>query len=409
MTTFPEIVMPSSQNHLSICIVSHNAYRAISGGESGAIGGVEWQTSLTARWLAARGHRVTMLTWDEGGPSEECFDGVRVMKICRQTAGLPGLRFFYPKWTRLVNAMRRADADVYYHNCGECFTGQIALWCRRNRKAFVFSSANDTDCDPALPDLKSVGERVLYRYGLRHAHARVVQTETQRLRLRAEFGLDAVRIPMPCSGASEEDFAQRQHPGSGRVLWIARLTRQKRPDRFLDLVQASPELQFDFVGPAVNEPYSQAVCKRATTLSNVTVHGALPRPRVADLYRRASLLCCTSDYEGFPNTFLEAWSHGLPIVSTFDPDGLIAKRRLGVIAKDSLEMKEAIHSLLRSPATYREMSHNARRYYWENHRVETILPQFERLFQGAAQAVGRRQLRAKERACPSVIPGVPNQ
>lgn len=51
----------------SIFIVSRNAYRAMSGVGRGVLFlGGEWQTSLTAKWLAARGYRVSMLTWDEG-------------------------------------------------------------------------------------------------------------------------------------------------------------------------------------------------------------------------------------------------------------------------------------------------------------------------------------------------------
>ena len=30
-----------------------------------------------------------------------------------------------------VGHRRRADADVYYHNCAEYVTGQVALWSRR--------------------------------------------------------------------------------------------------------------------------------------------------------------------------------------------------------------------------------------------------------------------------------------
>ena len=67
-----------------------------------------------ARWLAARGYPVQMLTWDEGQPDEIEIDGVRVFKICRLDGGLVGLRFFHPRWTGLVRAMRRADADLYY-------------------------------------------------------------------------------------------------------------------------------------------------------------------------------------------------------------------------------------------------------------------------------------------------------
>ena len=54
------------QKVLHICIVSHNGYGAISGGTIGFIGGVERQTSLLARWLVGRGHKVSFLTWDEG-------------------------------------------------------------------------------------------------------------------------------------------------------------------------------------------------------------------------------------------------------------------------------------------------------------------------------------------------------
>ena len=34
--------------------------------------------------------------------------------------------------------MNRANADVYYHNCCEAETGEVALWCKSHRKKFVF-------------------------------------------------------------------------------------------------------------------------------------------------------------------------------------------------------------------------------------------------------------------------------
>lgn len=61
---------------------------------------------------------------------------------------------------------------------------------------------------------------------------------------------------------------------------------------------------------------------RARSLSNVRLHGRIAeRAALAELYRGAALLCCTSSLEGFPNTFLEAWSHGLPVVTTSTPTG----------------------------------------------------------------------------------------
>lgn len=369
----------TTERRASICIVSHNAYGAITGGDSGFIGGVEWQTSLLARWLAGRGHEVSMLTWDEGGPAEENIDGVRVIKICRQASGIKGVRFFHPKWTRLVSAMREANADTYYHNCSECVTGQIALWCRRNGRAFIFSLASDADCDPCLQELETWRERVLYRYGLRCADRTIAQTETQKDRLLANFGVESTVIPMPCPGPSAEDFSPPD-PTSNRVLWIGRVCRVKRPDRLLELAQSMPDLQIDVVGPIYTDTYAQSVMDRARNIPNITVHGAVPRKRVYDFYKSALLLCSTSDYEGFPNTFLEAWSYGLPVVTTFDPNSLIVRHDLGIVTGNVQELIDGIRTLAASPSLFQDKSRNARRYYQANHTPEAALSRFESLF-----------------------------
>jgi glycosyltransferase involved in cell wall biosynthesis len=368
-----------------ICIVSHNGYGAISGAREGFIGGVEWQTSLLARWLAKRKHEVSFLTWHEGGPAEELIDGVRVIKICRQTDGLPGLRFFHPKWSGLIAALQKADAEVYYHNCGECVTGQIALWCGRNHRAFVFTAANDTDCNPQLPEFTYLKDRILYRIGLRRADRIVVQTETQRGMLQQGFGLDSTVIPMPCQHPTDAPTHGRPSPPSNRVLWLARVCPQKRPDRLVDLARICPEFEFDMVGPHYQDPLSRKAVEEAMGLANVIVHGPLAREKVQALFTKAACFLSTSDYEGFPNTFLEAWSQGVPIVSTFDPDQVIARHGLGSIAADVPNLAASLRCLLGNPATYQRASENALAYFGSNHALEEVQPRFERVLMEAAE------------------------
>ena len=48
---------------MKICIVAHFAYGALTGEETGHIGGVERQTALFSNWLAERGHTVSVITW----------------------------------------------------------------------------------------------------------------------------------------------------------------------------------------------------------------------------------------------------------------------------------------------------------------------------------------------------------
>jgi glycosyltransferase involved in cell wall biosynthesis len=364
----------------SVCIISHNAYGAMTGGRSGHIGGVERQTSMLAKWLVEQGYEVSMLTWDEGGPAEERIDGVRIIKICRKGAGLPFVRFFHPKWTGLISAMNRANADVYYHNCCEAETGEVAMWCKSHGKKFVFSTACDTDCQRDLTVLETPLERMLYRRGIKLARQIIVQTQTQNRLLRENFRLDSVVIPMPCPLLAQMEI--RPAPGSGaRILWIARVCEQKRPDRLLDLAKACPELTFDMVGPLYSDDYAQRVAARAKTMPNVQVHGPVPREKLDSLYKNAACFCSTSDFEGFPNTFLEAWGYGLPVVSTFDPDSIIQKHQLGMVAEDVPKLASALRSLLQSPARFAEIGRNARQYAFDHHRPEAVMPQFEEVFQ----------------------------
>lgn len=379
--------IPENQTRPRICFVAHYAYGAMAGGDSGHIGGVERQMSLMARRFAQRGYPVSLVTWDEGQDDGLTIDGVQIFKMCRLKAGWPGLRFFWPRWTSLASALKRADADVYYHNCGEYVTGQVALWCRKHRRQFVYSVASDPDCDPKLPVMHTFRERLLYRYGLTHADVVIVQTNKQQEMLRAHFNKESVIIPMPCAGPSKEEYGQfeAERTVSNRVLWVGRLCEVKRLDRLLDLAEACPGYGFDVVGPEDGSELTRRHCARAEGIANVTLHGPASLDRVSQFYRSASVLCCTSDYEGFPNTFLEAWSHGVPVVSTVDPDGLIEGKGLGAIGTSVSELADGLERMLGSPDRWREASASARRYYAQNHAVDHVMDRFATVF---AQTTG---------------------
>ncbi len=376
----------------SICIVAHFAYGAIGGERDGHFGGVERQVSLLAAWLVSRGYRVSLLTWDEGPPGDEIIGGIDVIKMCRRDAGVRGLRFFHPRWTSLCRAMRKADADLYYQNCAEYVTGQVALWCRRNGRPFVYSVASDPDCDPSLPKLRTMRERILYRYGLRHAGGVIVQTHRQQRMVKRGFGVDARILPMACPEPSESrtEAAGKVDSNGFRVVWVGRLSRIKRPEMFIEIARTTPDVSFEIVGaPDREDDYSSSLRRMAELLPNLKLRGRVTRERMAAVYRGASALCCTSESEGFPNTFLEAWGHGLPVVSTFDPDDLIASRELGLVVTDVESSRSALRKLAGDRELRRTISENARKFFLENHTIESVMPQFEEVFLEVAGS-GRR-------------------
>ena len=341
-----------------------------------------------ARWLAARAFDVDMVTWHEGQADGSYHRGVRVRTLCRREAGLPGLRFVHPRWTSLNSALGRARADVYYYNCGDMGLGQIGLWCRRKRVKLVYSVASEPDCDPRLPSLRDVRERILYRYGLHRASRIITQTHRQQRLLREGFGVDSIVLPMPCEFPSRPSDPLRAPDPAGRtrVLWVGRFSSEKRLEWLLDLAARHPRVLFDVVGgPNSESPQSRALANRAAGCANVTLHGRRPPHDLPGLYDGAHVLCCTSTYEGFPNTFLEAWSRGLPVLTTFDPDDVVRRHGLGWTAQTLDELSDRLAGLPGDPDGWRVRSEAAVRHYREHHELDRAMERFVEVFAEVAR------------------------
>lgn len=370
-----------------LCIVAHNAYRALTGRGMGHIGGIERQTAIMSSWLAKQGWDVSVLVWSPSGDSVETAGGVRLIGICPPNSGVRGIRFFHPRMTALIHAMDKADADIYYHNTAEYVTGVIASWAHRRRKKFVFSCASDSDVNPALPSIPQRLSKYLYRRGLRLADRIFVQTARQQRALETGFGLPGKVLPMPCPLATSRDAKPDRPTGRPRAAWIGRLDPVKRFGLLLEVAEKLPEMTFDVAAANTSgAEYESRVGtlrelhSRALKMNNINWLGAVPHDRIGEVYRNAHFLCCTSKYEGFPNTFLEAWGHGRPVVSSFDPDNLIQSRGLGAYATTAGEFVAALRSLADPGGAWHETSLRCRDYFFTTHAIDVAMPRFEQEF-----------------------------
>jgi len=226
-------------------------------------------------------------------------------------------------------------------------------------------------------------ERVFCRYGLRRANLVIAQTVTQQKLLRENFGIDSTVIPScapdyrRCRGGAD---AVASNLGR-RLLWIGAFTPIKRLELLLDIAEQNQDLQFDVIGDCNSElEYVQCLRSRAKSMPNVHLHGTVAHAHVQQFYQRTAALICTSRAEGFPNIFVEAWSHSLPIVSTFDPDNLIVKNELGIVAQDVKGLASGTRTLLGDSQRWQRVSEAARQYYLGNHTVDAVMTQFEKVF-----------------------------
>src|SRR4051812_34678991 len=112
-----------------ICIVGTDSYGMLSGeGDLKYIGGEAVQHVLLARAWRDLGHDVSIIVHDEGQGARRVFDGITAIAAHTRNGGIPGLRFFHPRASKLVGALSDADADVYYQSPAGVNTGFTAWY-----------------------------------------------------------------------------------------------------------------------------------------------------------------------------------------------------------------------------------------------------------------------------------------
>lgn len=229
-----------------------------------------------------------------------------------------------------------ADADIYVAFGAAEYNANLADWCKASDRPLLLFAGSDVDFSA---DYRP-GNRARNIWGSRcdrcfdsvvGATALVVQTENQRRWARERYGRDADVVVNPVAVDELTD-----HPDAGQFLWIGKAVKNKRPDLALAVAQACPGQAFVMILNDVgNGLFEQIVRDKG---SNVEVVRSVAPDKLKSYFGRARALVCTSDFEGFPNTFLDAGCFGVPVLSlSVDPDGLVARERGGVVTNGNLD------------------------------------------------------------------------
>lgn len=365
--------------HVAFISETKATYGLLTGQGADVVGGAEVQQTLLASELLKLGYSVTFLVADFGQPEKVVTsDGIALIKT-RPPGGQSNNPIQYlADIRRLFRAMDAADADIYYQRTSATITGITAAFCKLRSKLFVFSIASNMDLDGTARKLLKPHFHVLYQFGLRHARAIIVQTDDQKELLKRNFRRDGIVIRSTYSRPTEEEAALERNG----ILWVGNFRHVRRPELFLDLAERLPEYQFIMVGGSwLSEPLLFDEMKaRAKSISNIKLVGAVPYDHVGYYFGAAKLFVNTSSIEGFPNTYLQAWSRGLPIVATFDADGLISKHHLGCHCDSLDELADAARDFMEDETLRSEAGRRAMKYVEENHSIEAVTAAYDALF-----------------------------
>ncbi len=344
----------------------------------GITGGAERQAYLLAKELAERGNEVYFITSNPmGKPKEETDSGIRVLRVLKRRGKLqfldyPGiLRYLFD----IAPDVAVSRIRFYYL--------PISLYAVLKRKVSV-AFVPENSLSLPFPEVRKVlrdvkGTKVwkvplyllhafvldlLSQAGLVLSRRIIVQNEEQRENVRRFFFRESYKLPSifvpPEVGVEKER--------TPLIVWVGNARNVKRPEEFLSLARRLPNYRFVMVGRKTEQFMG--------LVPNLTAMGEVPHREALKWIARAWVLVNTSEEEGFPNVFLEAW-YLRTVVLTYgaDPDGLVSSG-LGIKVSGTDEAEARLRELLSDEDRMETLRERGYMYVVETHLPEVVVPRF---------------------------------
>jgi glycosyltransferase involved in cell wall biosynthesis len=332
-------------------------------------GGAERQLYYNVKALRESGAAVTVLclTTGEFWESRLAALGARVVWVGQSRNRVALL-------LRIVRELRAARPDLVQSQ--HLYTNlYVVAAARILRLPEVGAIRNDSP-----PEVQACG-RVMGRLSLRAPRVVAANSMTAiRSALRTGLRRGPFRFLPNVVDTNEFRPMPRSDQRPFTVVFVGRLVRQKRVDRFLSVLaevvrRSTMPISAMIVGSG---PERTRIEEQARSL------GLLPgvvtlREAVGDaapIYASADLLVNTSDFEGTPNVVLEAMSCGLPIVATpcGDVPEIVRHGESGYVvdAGDEEAMVQLILGLAGNTALRAEMGRAARAHIEATRSLERL-------------------------------------
>ena len=326
-------------------------------------GGVERMITTMMNEMVARGHDVSLLSWDSKD-ARSFYPLDPSITWHKLDTGSPeqkaSLKLRLQRMPRVRKAVKEIKPDLIM-----CFASGIFLSMRVFLAGFTI---------PMIAAERNAPSRFQFLSGRRKEIGSLwladsVTVQFERYKLDYPQGLREKITAIPNPVKQRTSFAapegQDKHPKV--LLCVARLSYQKNLQALLqafsNLSPDFPDWRLEIAGDGEDQAKIEVCLSGLDHADQIKFLG-----RISDteaLYLNAHLFCLPSRWEGFPNALAEALSHGLPAVGYKDCAGtadLIVDGECGVLAAgngDVTSLEAALRSLMADDALRARMGQAA--------------------------------------------------
>ncbi len=355
---------------MNITIVSLWAQKLFRKEEPQPFGGAELQLVLLAREMVKLpGVNIRFITRGQGSWEKFESEGIEVHKlpyrINRFTRSMLGF------WDCL-NSCSKIPSDVYIQRGGGFETGITGHAAYKTNKPFLFMTSSTWDVDGTHEKERGFLYGRAYMHGFNRASSIITQTDHQHDLLMKNYNRSSLvlRSAHPIPSVLPENREG--------VLWVGRCEPCKNPGLFLNLAEKMPDVPCTMVCPPANlEEMFEEIKTKAASINNLRFLPGVSFDETERLFASHRIMVNTSTQEGYPNTYVQSFKWGAPVVTAlFDPDSIIERNGMGLRTGDDVEaMKRSVLALLSDNERWDAYSRNARNFACEQHDARKIAAQ----------------------------------
>lgn len=331
---------------------------------SGKVAGIPLQMSIWVRMFMAHNWEVYCIT---NRVDERTINGISFFGI--QTSAIMGKMHlsFLHELIQYIRIFAKYRPDISVERGATHKLLVLSVLCRLFNCKFIFFGASDNDFIPGKEYVaKRYFDMIRYHIGLRSMHFFVTQNSSQQKLLKNNYGKNSLIIPN-ISILKINDCTRKSYD----AIWVSNMWPIKRAELFLQLASENQEKKFAIVGGAIDNQYYHSIEEKSKSIANITFCGPKSFDEVTRLMSESKLLVCTSEFEGFPNTFLQAWSQKVPILSTVNPNNVFDCYHVGYYVEAFEDLNKRFQQLIYDERSYTDMKHSIKDYFTENHSAES--------------------------------------
>lgn len=260
--------------------------------------------------------------------------------------GIPIIKYFYYYMPTIFAAVKKFSPDIIIQSCSGLQTGIMAFIAKLLNIPFVYRAASDRDSDRRYKKNLPWYASIAYRYGLKNASIILAQNNYQYQNFKKKYINSSIHIIHNPFDVNNSVPYLNHREKRKYIAWLGVFKHAKNIPLLYEIAKKLPQIPFHIAGMPSKTIDSETALtlKLLRQLPNVNLVGYIRRKNIMQFLSKSVALLSTSHFEGFSNSFLEALFTGTPLIvpKRIDPDFIIRKHKLGLVANHDSELSSLI-------------------------------------------------------------------